>query len=172
MVTQHKLLSQRVHLLTLLQSQVVRSHIVLVHLHQVLKELVAGSRCKQQLIGVVADVQTGSEHIALVTIHDGGGRVLYIKAVGLHRTFWSWLELAISETILVHVLIISSPVEGELLVWSIHQTQLSSCLVCQVVLLIEVLVIDKALQSAVETSHAECELLAWTMVVSNLYITI
>ena len=82
------------------------------------------------------------------------------------------MELTIAEAILVHILVISSPVEGELLGWCIDQTQLATSLVSEVVLLVEVLVIDKAPQSAVETSHTESQLLAGTMVVSHLYITI
>ena len=77
--TQHELLRERIHLLALLEAQVVGCHIVLVHQHLVVQELIAGGGGEEQLLRLVADGDTRIEHIALITVHDGGGRVHHIR---------------------------------------------------------------------------------------------
>ena len=68
------------------------------------------------------------------------------------------MELAITKTILVYILVISSPVELQLLVRLPNQAQLTTSLVGQVVLLVEILVVDKALQPAIETSNGPSQI--------------
>ena len=82
------------------------------------------------------------------------------------------MELAVSETVLINVLVISSPIESQLLIGCKHQAHLATSLISQIVLLIEVLIIDKTLQTTIETSNGPCQFLAWTMIVSDLHITI
>ena len=68
------------------------------------------------------------------------------------------MELAITKTILVYILVISSPVELQLLARLPNQAQLTTSLVGQVVLLVEILVVDKALQPAIETSNGPSQI--------------
>ena len=64
------------------------------------------------------------------------------------------------------------PVELQLRVRLIDQAQLTASLIALVVLLREVIIVDKAFETTVEASHRKGELVAGTMVVSHLYITI
>ena len=111
MRTEYELLRQGVHLLALFQLQIVGRHVVLIHQHAVLQELITCSRGKEQVIHIVADGETCVHHVTLIAIHDSGGRVLDIKAIGLYRTFGHRLKLAIAKTILVHPLVINGQIE-------------------------------------------------------------
>ena len=127
MRAEHELLGDGVHLLILMKLQIVGCHIVLVHQHHILQILIAGSRGEEQFLHVVADIQAGVEHITLITVHDGGGRILHIIIINI--------QLTIGKTILIHILVISCPVEGQLPVGLIDQAQLTTCLIALVVLL-------------------------------------
>ena len=77
MTAENKLLSNGVHLLTLLEHQVVGRHIVLVHQHLIFQELIAGGGGKEQIIHIVTDAQTCIQHVALISVHDGSGGILH-----------------------------------------------------------------------------------------------
>ena len=155
---QYELLSQGVHLLALLQTQVVGCHIVLVHIHPVLQELVAGCRSKEQMRHFVADGESRIQHVPLVAVHEGRSGILS--------------EFAIAEAILVDVLVIGRPVELQFLRRSEDQAHLGTSLIREIILLVEVLIVDETLQPAIEASHGEGQFLAGTMMVSHLDIRV
>ena len=123
-----------------------------------MQKLIAGSRSEQQALCLIAQRQACVQHVTLVAVHDGGGRVL--------------VTFPIAKAVLIDILVVNRPVELQLAVRRKDQAELGTSLVCQVILLVEVLVIDKALESAVETSHRKGELIAGTMVMGYLDVTI
>ena len=111
MRTEHELLREGVHFLALFQLQIVWRHVVLIHQHAVLQELIAGGRSKEHVLHVVADGETSIQHVTLIAVHNGSCGVVDIKAIGLYRTFGHRLKLAIAKTILVHPLVINGQIE-------------------------------------------------------------
>ena len=133
----HELLCQGVLLLKLFQTQIVGCHVVLIHQHLVLQELVARGRGKEQSRHLVADGQSCVQHISFVAIHDGSGWVLNIVI-----TFRQ--ELPIAEAILVHILVVGCKVESQFFVRGKDEPYLAPRLVSEVVFLVKITIINKA----------------------------
>ena len=162
--TEHKLLRQGVHLLILVQLQIVGRHIVLIHQHGIVEILVAGGGGEEQALRIIADAHTCIEHVTLITVHDGCGRILHICICWHIRTAVDFrqiierMEFTIGKAILIHILIVGCPVELQLRCRLPDQAYLTTCLVGEVVLLLEVIVVDKAFQSTIKASHRKSEL--------------
>ena len=166
-----ELLGERVHALALLQTEVIGRHVVLIHKHLVFQVLVAGGGGEEQLLRIVADGEPRVEHVALIAVQDGGGRVLYLQTIWLHRTVFYRLKLTVAEAVLRDPLVVGGPVELQLRSGLEDEPQLASGLKALVVLLVEVLVIDESLQSAVESGGRESQLVARAMIVGHFDVS-
>lgn len=144
----------------------------MVHHHPVLQELVTGRGGEEQVLHIITNGKTRIQHVALIAVHEGGGGVSDIKGVGADRTFLYRLELAIAETILVDILIVNRPVEFQLMIWSKDQAHFSTSLITLVVLLREILIVNKTFQSAVKACHREGKFFTGAMIVCHLHIRI
>ena len=82
------------------------------------------------------------------------------------------MELTIAETILIDILIVGRPVELEFLCGLPNQSHLTAGFRRLVILIVEILVVDKALQAAIEASHRKGELLRRTVMMSHFDIAI
>ena len=175
MRTENELLRESVHLLTLLELQVVGRHVVLVHEHTVLQELIARGRREEQLFHLIADGETGGKHIATVTVHDGRRRILYVQVDRFTGSvpicIVNRLVLAIAEAILRHPLIVGRPVKLQFLRRLEDKSGLTTGLKATVVLLIEIVVVDESLQAAIESGDGEGEFFRGTMVMRHLDVS-
>ena len=175
MRTENELLRESVHLLTLLELQVVRRHVVLVHEHTVLQELVTRGRGEEQLFHLIADGETSGQHIATVTVHDGRRRILYVQVDRFTGSvpicIVNRLVLTIAKTILVYPLVVGRPIELKLLRGLPDKSGLAAGLKATVVLLIEIVVVDESLQAAIESGDGEGEFFRGTMVMRHLDVS-
>ena len=100
--------------------------------------MVAGSRGKEHPWQLIAEGQARVEHVALIAVHDGGGRILHlitISHLGSRGNEYSFRpEFPVAKAVLINILIISRPVKCQLLVRRKNQTQLAASLVHLVVL--------------------------------------
>ena len=156
--------------MTLFQLEIVGSHIVLIHLHSVLQELVARGRGKEQVVHVVTDGETSVQHVTLIAVHNGRSGIL--DGLISRNNGGKWPELTIGKTILIDILVISRPVELQLLIGLEDEMYLATCLKTLVIALVEILILDKAFQTTVETCNGKCQLIRGTMEVSQFDITV
>ena len=76
--------------------------------------------------------------------------------------------LAVAEAILIHPLVVGRPVKFQLLRGLVDESQFTAGLQTLIILLIEVVVIDKSFQTTIEARYGKGKFLRGTMVMSYL----
>ena len=164
-ILEGELLSNGVAELRLVNNNKIGGRIVIVHQQVIFQVLVTGIGVKIKALTMILHSQTRINHMTAIL-------TLMVLIGFRHYPTALWIENTIRIGMLINVLIISHPIEREVICGLIHKAQTAAGLIHIIGTLASERVLPKSVGAIVECSHRESKFVVYFIIMADLDITV